>query len=143
NYAVSKQPPGGSNFQLSNATSGRGVQNNPNMDPQEAKTAEIGTKWELLNKRLLLTGAIFRTDVENEIYENADGTVDQSGKKRVQGIELSATGQINKNWSVIAGYTYQDTEVAKGEPLANDDSDGLTYTPKNAFTLWTTYQLPQ
>lgn len=140
NYAVSKQPPGGSNFQLSTAEDSA---NNPNLDPQEAKTAEIGTKWDLLNKRLLLTAAIFRTDVENEIFEDDNGIVDQTGKKRVEGIELSASGQITKDWSVIAGYTYQDTKIIKGDPLANDDSDGLTYTPKDSFSLWTTYQLPR
>ncbi|GGI55077.1 catecholate siderophore receptor Fiu [Oxalicibacterium solurbis] len=140
NYAVSKQPPGGSNFQLSTSDNSA---NNANMDPQEAKTAEIGTKWDLLNKRLLLTAAIFRTDVENEIFENDDGTFDQTGKKRVKGFELSASGQITRDWSVIAGYTYQDSEIVKGDPLTNDDSDGLTYTPKDSFSLWTTYQLPR
>jgi len=140
NYAVSKQPPGGSNFQLSTANNSA---NNPNLDPQTAKTAEIGTKWDLMGKRLLLTAAIFRTDVENEIFENDDGTFDQTGKKRVNGIELSATGQINKDWSVIAGYTYQDSKIVKGDSLANDDSDQLTYTPKDSFSMWTTYRLPQ
>ena len=141
NYAVSKQPPGGSNFQLSTADNNA---NNPNLDPQEAKTAEIGTKWDLLNKRLLLTAAIFRTDVENEIYTNDDGTTDQSGKKRVEGIELSATGQITSDWSVIASYTHQKTKVAKGDSVTNDPSeDQLAYAPEDAFSLWTTYQLPR
>lgn len=141
NYAVSKQPPGGSNFQLSTADNNA---NNPNLDPQEAKTAEIGTKWDLLNKRLLLTAAIFRTDVENEIFENDDGTFDQSGKKRVEGIELSATGQITPDWSVIASYTHQKTKVSKGDSVTNDPSeDQLAYAPEDAFSLWTTYQLPR
>ncbi|WP_175624469.1 MULTISPECIES: catecholate siderophore receptor Fiu [Oxalobacteraceae] len=139
NYAVSKQPPGGANFQLS-ATANNA--NNPNVDPQQAKTAEIGTKWDLLDKRLMLTGAIFRTEVENEIVTTTDGTVNQTGKKRVQGIELSATGQITRDWAVIASYTYQDSKVARGNNLAQDGSDGLTYTPTDAFSLWSTYQMP-
>lgn len=139
NYAVSKQPPGGANFQLSAATNNA---NNPNVEPQQAKTAEIGTKWDLLDKRLMLTGAIFNTEVENEIVTTSDGTVDQTGKKRVQGIELSATGQITPDWAVIASYTYQDSKVAKGNNLAQDGSNGLTYTPTDAFSLWSTYKIP-
>lgn len=140
NYAVSKQPPGGSNFQLSTADNSA---NNPNLDPQEAKTMEVGTKWEFMDKRLLLTGAVFRTDVENEIYTSDDGTVDQSGKKRVKGIELSATGQITPDWAVIASYTHQKAEVAKGDSATNDPSENqLAYAPEDSFSLWTTYQMP-
>ena len=92
----------------------------------------------------MLTAAIFRTDVENEIFENDDGTFDQSGKKRVEGIELSATGQITPDWSVIASYTHQKTKVSKGDSVTNDPSeDQLAYAPEDAFSLWTTYQLPR
>lgn len=138
NYALSQQPPGGANFALSSAANNA---SNPNMDPQKAKTAEIGTKWELADKRLLVSGALFRTEIQNEIVTNSDGTVDQTGKKRVQGIELSAMGQITPAWSVTAGYTVQDTKVIKGANLAANGSDELTYTPKDSFSLWSTYAL--
>ncbi len=137
NYAISQQPPGGSNFTLSAAANNA---NNPDMSPQKAKTLEAGTKWELLDKRVLVSGALFRTEVTNEIVSNPDGTVDQTGKKTVRGLELGMTGQITPNWGVMAGYTIQNTRVAKGANLAADDSDGLTYTPRNAASLWTTYQ---
>ncbi|WP_312840036.1 catecholate siderophore receptor Fiu [Delftia tsuruhatensis] len=139
NYALSQQPPGGANFTLSTAANNA---NNPNMDPQKAKTAEMGTKWELMDKRLLLTGALFRTEITNEIVTNPDGTVGQTGKKIVQGLELGATGQITPAWGVTAGYTLQDTKVDTGATVAQDGSSGLTYTPKNAFSLWTSYQFP-
>ena len=32
-----------------------------NVPPQEARSVEIGTKWELFNKRLLATAAMFQT----------------------------------------------------------------------------------
>ncbi|MDF1485136.1 catecholate siderophore receptor Fiu [Ramlibacter sp. H39-3-26] len=139
NYALSQQPPGGSNFTLSTAANNAG---NPNMDPQKAKTLEFGTKWEVFNKKLLLTGAIFRTDIENEIVSNPDGTVEQTGKKRVDGIEIGAIGQIAPAWAVTAGYTVQDTKVIKGANVAANGSADLAYTPKDAFLLWSTYRLP-
>src|SRR5690606_30140610 len=49
NYALSQQPPGGSNFQL-NETAGN--VNNINMDPQEARTFEVGTKWAFMEDAL-------------------------------------------------------------------------------------------
>jgi len=137
NYALGQQPPGGSNFALSAAANNA---NNPNMDPQKAKTAELGTKWELLDKRALLTGALYRTEITNEIVTNPDGTVGQTGKKVVQGLELGLTGQITPAWGVMAGYTVQDTKVDTGANVAADGTNGLTYTPKNAFSLWTSYQ---
>ncbi len=139
NMALSQQPPGGANFALSSAANSAA---NPNMDPQKAKTAELGTKWELLDKRMLVSGALFRTEVTNEIVTNTDGTVGQTGKKVVQGIELGMTGQITPAWGVSGGYTYQDTKVDTGANLAADGTKGLTYTPKDALTLWTSYQMP-
>jgi len=136
NYALSQQPPGGATFLSATASNA----NNPNLDPQKAKTAEVGAKWEFFAKRLLLAGAIFRTDIENEVVTNSDGTIDQTGKKRVEGVELSATGQLTPTWSVIAGYTVQDTKVLKGANVAQNGSDELTYTPRDSFSLWTTWQ---
>ena len=139
NYALSQQPPGGANFTLSSAANNAG---NPNMDPQKAKTAELGTKWELFDKNMLVSGALFRTEVTNEIVTNSDGTIGQTGKKVVQGVELAVIGQITREWGVSAGYTIQDTKVDTGANVAADGSNGLTYTPKNALSLWSSYQLP-
>ncbi len=36
-----------------------------NAPPQEARAIEVGTKWELFDRRLLATAALFQTDVEN------------------------------------------------------------------------------
>ncbi|MFW1886645.1 TonB-dependent receptor domain-containing protein, partial [Acinetobacter nosocomialis] len=36
-----------------------------NLKPEEVKTYELGTKWDVLNNRLNLTAAIFRTEKTN------------------------------------------------------------------------------
>ena len=90
----------------------------------------------------LLTAALFRTDVYNEVYENDDGTYSQIGKKRVQGIELSATGKITRNWDVTAAYTHQKTDIVVGDATAQDGSSTLLYAPEDALSLWSTYRLP-
>lgn len=139
NYAISQQPPGGSSFALASGGSGNSA-NRTDFKPQKAKSSEVGTKWEVLDKRLLLSAALFRTDIENEVAANDDGTYSQYGKKRVEGYELSATGNLTADWLVTAGYTMQHASVTEGQNVAQDGSSALAYTPKHAFTLWTQYQ---
>lgn len=139
NYAISQQPPGGSSFALAAGGIGNSA-NRTDFKPQKAKSSEVGTKWQVLDKRLLLNAALFRTDIENEVTANDDGTYSQAGKKRVEGYELSATGNITPDWEVIAGYTLQHASVTEGDSVSQDGSSALAYTPKHAFTLWTNYQ---
>jgi catecholate siderophore receptor len=140
NFAQSEQPPGGNNLTLSSSANSA---DNPAFDPQKARTAEVGTKWDLLDQRLLITGALYRTTVTNEVVQDpTDLLYYQVGKKRVQGVELTAVGRITENWAVSAGFTTMDATVKKGANVSQDGSDNLAYTPKNAFTAWTTYRLP-
>jgi len=140
-YGTSAQPPGGSNFQL--AATGNSA-NRTDFDPQETKTAEVGTKWDVLDKKLGLAAALYRTDIENEVIPNPENALQfiQGGKKRVQGIELSAAGSITDRWGVSAGFTTMDTKIVSGPTVTQDGSSVIAYTPKNAFSLWSTYQLP-
>ncbi len=139
NYALSQQPPGGANFELSSSDNSA---NNPNMDPQKAKTIEIGTKWAFLDDALALNLALFTTEVTNEITGSASEGYFQNGKKTVQGAELSVVGNITDNWLISAGYTHQQTEVNEGSLLTADGTNNLTYTPEDAFTSWTSYRFP-
>ena len=140
-YGTSAQPPGGSNFQL--AASGNSA-NRTDFDPQETKTAEVGTKWDVLDKKLGLAAALYRTNIENEVIPDPEDSTQyiQGGKKRVQGIELSAAGAITDRWGISAGFTTMDTKVVNGPAVTADGSSVIAYTPKNALSLWTTYQLP-
>lgn len=141
-YGVSAQPPGGNNFLLSAAANNA---NNSAYDPQKAKSAEVGTKWDLLNKQLGVAATLYRTEVTNEITQDpvSPTTYLQTGKKRVQGVELSAVGQITKAWAISSGFTTMNTAVTSGANVGADGaSNALNYTPKVAFTVWSTYKTP-
>ncbi len=139
-YAVSAQPPGGDSLALSPRAS---KADNPAFDPQKAHTAEIGTKWNLFGERLLLSASIYRTVVTNQVEQDpVDLQYYQTGKKRVQGVEVTAVGHITRNWAVNLGVTTMDATVTRGEAVSNDGSNNLAYTPSSAFTAWTTYKLP-
>jgi catecholate siderophore receptor len=138
NYAISQQPPGGGSLELSARDNSA---DNPAFDPQEARTAELGTKWNLFGDGLLLTAAVYDTRVVNEVVQDPiDLQYYQTGEKRVRGVELTAAGSLTDAWSVSAGYTTMDTEVVEGPAVTADGSAALSYTPRNAFTAWTTYR---
>jgi catecholate siderophore receptor len=140
-YATSQQPPGGANFALSASANSAA---NANYAPQKTKTSELGTKWDLLDKKLAVTAALFRTEVNNEVELDAtSGQYFQNGKKTVQGIELGVTGDVTSNLSLTAGYTYMKTKVDSGAITTAAGENNLAYTPKQAFTSWATYRLPQ
>jgi catecholate siderophore receptor len=142
NYALSQQPPGGANFQLSTSASNA---NNPNLDPQEARTIELGSKWSVMDGRLMLNFALFQTIVSNEINTQIIddlGNPTQTGRKRVRGVELSVVGNLTRDWSVSAGVGNLDTKVTEGPAISQDGTPNLTYTPGYSITTWTSYRLP-
>lgn len=140
NFAQSQEPPGGNTLTLSTAANSA---DNPSFDPQKAKTVEVGTKWDLLGEKLLLTGALYRTTVTNELVQDpTDLLYYQIGKKRVQGVEINAVGKITDDWAISAGFTTMNATVETGTNVSQDGSSDLAYNPKKAFTSWMTYHLP-
>jgi catecholate siderophore receptor len=123
---------------------------NTAIGPEKTYNYELGTKWGLFRSRLLLTGAIFRVDKTNARTPGIDPSDPPQildGQQRVDGIELSATGNITRNWQVFAGYTLLDSEVLNSNAftLVNnipifEQGKELINTPRNSFNLWTTYR---
>ncbi|OTG84003.1 TonB-dependent receptor [Acinetobacter sp. ANC 4648] len=124
------------------------------LDPEESRTFEIGTKWDLLNDRLNLTAAIFRTEKQNTRIQIDAGTYTNGGETKVDGLELGLNGKVTDKWAISAGYTYLDSENVNPGPSCNragvctadNPAKGkqMQNVPKNSATLWTTYQvLPQ
>lgn len=137
--ATSKQPPG-SNLVLSTSANNAA---NPRFEPQDSTTTEIGAKWDLLSRKLSLSAALYRTTVKDEVEQDpVDLQYYQTGRKQVQGIELGVTGEVARNWLASAGYTRMDTEVESGKVVTASGINNLSYTPKQAFTAWTSYTLP-
>lgn len=142
--ATSQTPPGGNNFQLS-ATAGN--QANSALDPQKTNTVELGTKWELLNKRLNVAAALFRTENDGQTSQDSlTGAVFQYGKTRVQGLELSAVGQITNFWQLTAGLAKTSTKQLDQRSRnattgAVTVTDGVRWSPDLTATVWSSYQL--
>lgn len=116
-----------------------------NLAPEKNETWELGTKWELLDKRVELDAALFRVEKTNARETMSDGSTQLAGKQRVQGFELGVTGRVTELWDVFANYTFLDSETldAANTPAGNDrKGQALGNTPPHSFNLWTTYELP-
>ena len=143
-YANSKTPPGSANLSLVAQTSANS--NNPALKPQKTSNIELGTKWDVIQKQLALTAALYRTSNKDEFPQLVDpvtNTWAQLGERRVQGVELGAVGQITKAWAVTAGIATMDTEIKEGTS-ATSGNNALgapsRWSPKVSATLWTTYK---
>ncbi len=124
------------------------------LEPEENRTIEIGTKWDVLHERLSLTAAVFRTDKTNARTPGLtplDPPTVLGGEQRVQGFEIGVAGSITEEWKVFGGYTYLDSEIRETNAFTTDPLTGelvsqkgneLPQTPKHSFSLWTTYALP-
>ena len=140
-YANAETPPGSDSFALSASSNA----DNPALDPSKATTIEIGTKWDLLQKKLAVTAALYRIDSENELVQVDDVTNEfsQFGKRRVQGFELGVVGQLSSAWQVSAGLATMDTKVLEGSTGNNSAGAATRWSPDLTATLWSTYKLSE
>lgn len=145
-YSNSLRPPGGDNFTLSTTTSNNN--NNLALDPQETTNLELGTKWDLLNARLALTAALYRTEIKNGLQQldAASNEYVQYGNRRLQGAEFGVVGKITANWQMTAGLAWSDNEQIEGTTSTNANTQDLAgstarWAPEYSANLWTTYSL--
>ncbi|HDS1699181.1 MULTISPECIES: TonB-dependent siderophore receptor [Pseudomonas] len=130
----------------SGETSGNGglelAANNSNLDPERNRNYEIGTKWDFFDDNLSLTAALFRTDKTNARVTDPDNATYQvlDGEQRVQGVELTYSGNLTSKWKVYGGYTYMESEIVKTSTAANEGNH-MPSTPRNNFTFWSTYDI--
>jgi catecholate siderophore receptor len=89
--------------------------------PERSWNYEIGTKWNVLDEKLLVTAALFRT-VKSDVMEGANydtfGTFN-TGKFRVQGFDFSIQGNVTPEWSLQGGFTVMRAKVLESTNAAN------------------------
>lgn len=111
--------------------------------PERSNNYEIGTKWNILDQKLLLTAAVFLID-KSDIMEGADydsvGTFN-TGKNRVHGVELGLVGNITERLSGQIGATFMKSEVTDsaipsniGKPLSNFPDQSASAQLRYQFT---------
>ncbi len=76
----------------------------------KATSYETGAKESFLDGGLLVSAAVFRTEVDNAQTNDPDNPTLTilNGDQRVDGLQLQATGHLTKNWELFAGYSLLD-----------------------------------
>ncbi|MEH2469729.1 catecholate siderophore receptor [Nitrobacteraceae bacterium AZCC 2161] len=143
-YATSTNPVGSEldgtdarygNFNLNGAY-------NQVFEPEKNKSIEVGTKWELFDCHLLLTGALFQTTKENareQLTVNGATQIVASAAYRVQGIDLGVAGKITDRWSVFGGLVLMDSRVLNSATPAFVGRD-LANIAHQSFNVLTKYK---
>ncbi|MGR6078637.1 TonB-dependent receptor [Achromobacter xylosoxidans] len=110
--------------------------------PEKSRSVEAGVKWLVLDERLTLTGAVFQDTRRNTNIEVLPNEYEQAGQTRVRGIELGFSGAITPAWNIYGGYTFLDSKLIRGgrKDIGAEGQD-LPNTPRNAFSLWSTYKV--
>jgi len=120
--------------------------NDETLSPTKGKTYEVGSKWDLFEQALGLSAAVFRTEMDAPTNNGTDVLPDIARmKQRVDGLELSATGQILPNWSIFGGYSYQKSKIVSDGRATGASEEGVAMmnTPKHSASLWNSWQLGQ
>jgi len=115
--------------------------------PMRSEAVEVGNKWELFDRHLLLTGALFQTEVQNAretapagIPNVVSGSVIAGAAYRIRGVDIEAAGKITDKWSVLGGLVFMNTDVTKSVNPLNDGLQ-LANIAHQSGNLLTKYQI--
>lgn len=142
--ANSATPPGSANFALSSTSTSA---SHADMDPQRTRLAELGTKWDLLDKQLNVSATAYRTVNTGQVTQNpVDLSYVQEGKTTVKGLELAAVGQLNQFWQVSAAVAKMKTTQEHQQSVSSTTgavttTTGVRWSPELTASVWTSYTL--
>jgi catecholate siderophore receptor len=118
------------------------------VSPEKTESYETGAKWDLFGGGLSLSGAVFHIEKTNaRTTDPTTAAISIDGNTQVDGGEIGAVGRLTRNWQVIAGYTYLDSELVSAKDITTTingripvQGNQLANTPRNSGSLWTSYQ---
>lgn len=114
------------------------------LPPKEGHTYEVGVKGSFFENRLDASAAVYRLDQTNLPEDDLAAPMvcngwycsKPSGRVISDGVDLSVSGQITPDWSILAGYSYVSSELNDtGAPFS-------TLYPQHIVKVSTAYALP-
>ncbi len=100
---------------------------------------EVGLKYQITSG-LEMNGALFKIEQANAVL-GADNVFRASGTQEVNGVELTYTGRITPNLSVIGGGTALDAAV-HSKPTDPQNGQRPFGVPKGRVTVYAEYSIP-
>ncbi len=123
-----------------------------NTPPEKSRNFEIGSKFELFERRALLGVAMFYSEKYNERNTDPDTAAAQellSGKRHATGMEFNLAGRITPKWEVFFNHTWipeakidrSNVVLASNGGGAQVQGDRPGLTPKHSGSVWSTYAI--
>lgn len=140
-YATSSNPVGAELDATGAAYGGLVVSNTvfQALTPEQNKASEVGTKWELFDRHLLVTAALFETEKTNA-RETQGSNIIAGAAYRVRGIDLGAGGKITPQWSLFGGLVLMESRVLRSVNAAEVGAK-LANIAHQSFNVLTKYQI--
>jgi len=109
--------------------------------PEQTTTSEVGAKTEVLNGRLTLQTAYFKTTKANlRVTDPSTMLTSSAGNETAYGWEASAAGNLTHAWAIITSYTYVHARIINPVVPIQYNAEPMN-TPTYAYSLWTTYDV--
>src|SRR4051812_46979754 len=108
------------------------------LGPERNKAAELGTKWELADRHLLVSAALFQTTKDNA-RETVSGLLTSGAAYRIQGIDIEAEGKITDRWSIFGGLVLMQSKVTQSGVASNLGLQ-LANVAHQSFSMLTKYK---
>jgi catecholate siderophore receptor len=139
-------------FALGSFAAGSNNARTANTPPEQSRNLEIGSKFELFEKKALLGVAFFHSEKYNERNTDPDSAASQmllSGKRHATGMEFNFAGRITPAWEVFYNHTWipdaridvSNQALAANGTGAQVQGDRSALTPRHSASLWTTWRL--
>ncbi|WP_038890575.1 TonB-dependent siderophore receptor [Vibrio campbellii] len=114
------------------------------LEAERGISYEVGTKWELFDERLYLTGALFDITLENVRIDVNDPNnpgmelATQDGEQVHRGAEVLAQGFVTDELSLTASAMYLDAELTRSKYYqGNRPAD----VPEFSASVWSSYKV--
>ncbi len=137
-FALGSYAPGSSNAKTANTP------------PEKSRNMEVGSKFEIFEKKGLLGIALFHSEKYNERNTDADSAAAQqllSGKRHATGMEFNFAGRLTPAWEMFYNHTWipeatiDESNIVASGTGAQGKGDRSALTPKHSASLWTTYRI--
>ena len=107
----------------------------PACDPYQGAQYEVGFKYRP-TKQFAINGAIFDITEQNRLTYG-DGEIPKAiGEARTRGAEIEFVGALTSYLDIIAGYSYTDSKVTKGDEAGKH----VPTVPLHQASLWGKYK---
>ncbi len=107
------------------------------LDPTKGEQYELGVKYQPPGTDILLSAVAYHLVEKNKpvLVDPLTAIYASLGEVTNKGIELEARATVTDGWDVIASYSYNHSEITRGDDAGNAPA----VTPQHIASLWSNY----